>query len=165
MSRAEIEQAVTTLLEQEWQVGDEVRFSSPSEAPRTGTITSVSAASVEVDIGDRIATVPKEQLENPEPAVPELEPAVSELEPVAPEPGLAPPMLQYPGPSDERAFRNDRLRDVEATLQAIAFQVNELLSEVEDHRNAGNWDLELADITNFYQRARAIDGAAGRLTM
>ena len=157
MSRSEIERAVSALLEQEWSIGDEVRFTDPSSgttAPRVGTIVRVQPTSVEVDIGDRVVRVEKSRLQGTEPTfVPE--PAFApelDLEPVAPP--------QFPG---HRDFRDSRVRRISTALSSIRMEVDELLSEIGAHRDAGNWDLEVADLPDYRSRLRTVDGLIGRL--
>ena len=146
MSKREIEQTVARLVEQEWEVGNEVRVLDPQQgivAPRVGEIVGISRDQVDVDIGDRVVTIAKNRLMSPE-----------EEEPLE---------IPTSAPAGKRDFRELRMRRTHGALVEISLQVKDMLAEIEEHEMAGDWDLTPEELDGFRYKVNVLDDMVGRL--
>jgi hypothetical protein len=83
------------------------------------------------------------------------------------EPGLEEPLPpeeeEEPVRSGARDFRSVAMRRVDGALHEIQDIVTSLLDEVEEHRDAGNWDAEPSDLADYDYSVEELEMMVGRL--
>ncbi len=101
------------------------------------------------------------------PAAPRLEVSLSatidrltEQDPPSPYPDDMPPRASTSG---ERDFRSTAMRRAEEALDEIRTSVSELLADIQEHRDAGDWAIEPTEVKDYKYRVNMIDGLLGRL--